>query len=442
MRFEEAAKLRDAIRNIETSREGNVVVDFDNEGRDYIAWESQGLLTSFSVFAMRGGKMTGRDLFRTKSAASEEESLSIFVMSYYAGKKPPATIYLDFNHAATEAQKQTRVDTLNLLAEFFRKEYDYAPEFVIDPEEKRHAATLALSRQNAAEDIRKRVSERGNIEALVELKNVLRLRKTPERIEGFDIAQLDGRHPVASLISFHNGVPDRRNYRLFNLRTTVGIVDDFASMREAVTRRYSRLIKEEKPLPDLLLIDGGIGQVNAVKGALDELGFYPDIVGLAKRDEELWKPNAGEPVKLPRRSEALKVLQAVRDETHRFATTQNQKLRSRDLAMGGLESVKGVGKKRAAELMKAFGSLEAIAAAKPQDIASGGGISGELAATVKAAAKLALENKKRNAAALKTKTGVRYSPFGKDYRTDGKDSAYAADSAAKLAADAAALYGD
>jgi excinuclease ABC subunit C len=112
---------------------------------------------------------------------------------------------------------------------------------------------------------------------------------------------------VASLISFKNGVPDRKNYRYFKLRTVVGIVDDFAAMREVVHRRYSRLIREGKELPDLVLIDGGIGQVNAAKGVMDELGMDSDVVGLAKRDEELWLPHAAEPVRLSKRSEGLKV---------------------------------------------------------------------------------------------------------------------------------------
>jgi excinuclease ABC subunit C len=197
---------------------------------------------------------------------------------------------------------------------------------------------------------------------------------------------------VASLISFRDGVPDKKNYRYFKLRSVVGIVDDFAGMREAVQRRYSRLIREGKELPDLVLIDGGIGQVNAAKGVMEGLGMDIDVVGLAKRDEELWLPLAKEPVRLSKRSEALKVLQHVRDETHRFATGLNQRLRSGDLFFPVLESVDGIGPKRAAAIMKAYDSVANIAAAEPGEIAERCGISAQAARAVRASARLALED--------------------------------------------------
>jgi excinuclease ABC subunit C len=266
-----------------------------------------------------------------------------------------------------------------------------------------------MARQNAAEDLRKRLKERGAGPALDELSAALKLKRRPVRIEGFDIAQLDGKHPVASLISFKNGLPDRKNYRLFNLKTVIGIVDDFAAMREAVRRRYSRLIREGSDLPDLILIDGGIGQVNAAAAVLGELGIDADIAGLAKRNEELWLPAAKEAVVLNRRSEALKILQAVRDETHRFATTQNQKLRSKDIAFASLENTTGIGPARAAALMTAYTSLAALAAASPADIAARAGISLPLAKTAQSAARVALANRrtetKRLAAPLHDGTG-------------------------------------
>jgi excinuclease ABC subunit C len=238
------------------------------------------------------------------------------------------------------------------------------------------------------------------------------------------------------LISFKNGMPDKKNYRYFKLRSVVGIVDDFASMREAVQRRYSRLLKEGHELPDLILIDGGIGQVNAAKGVLDQLGADVDVVGLAKRDEELWLPEAKGPVRLSKRSEALKVLQFVRDETHRFATGLNQKLRSKDLSFPALESVEGIGPKRAAVIMKAYGSLPAIAAAVPKDMAERCGVSEAAARAVRAAAKLALDDQKVAQGRLKAGQGRTGHAAGEsvallaaeaaapDYDTkDGKDSA-------------------
>jgi excinuclease ABC subunit C len=165
-------------------------------------------------------------------------------------------------------------------------------------------------------------------------------------------------------------------------------------MREAVQPRYSRLIREGKDMPDVILIDGGIGQVNAAKGVMDELGMDCGVVGLAKRDEELWLPHAQEPIALPRRSEALKVLKFVRDETHRFATGFNQRLRSKDLFFPVLESVDGIGKRRAAAIIKAYENIENIAAAAPAEIAERCRLTQSVAKAVRAAARLALKDRK------------------------------------------------
>ncbi|MDR2258758.1 MAG: excinuclease ABC subunit UvrC [Treponema sp.] len=395
LKFERAAQLRNAIRAIEDLSGESSVVDFDPEGRDYISWATEGVFTTFTVFSMRGGKMTGRELFRTHSAADEQESLETFAAAYYSpDRPPPPKIYLALTAAGGDragADAGSAGAGLAQLSRWFREQFGFEPE-LCPPAEKHHAAILAMARQNAMEDLRRRLKERGAGPALDELSKALGLRARPERIEGFDIAQLDGKHPVASLISFKNGVPDRKNYRHFKLRTVVGVVDDFAAMREAVRRRYSRLIREEKELPDLVLIDGGIGQVNAAKGILDELGLDLDVVGLAKREEELWLPQAKKPVVLSRQSEALKVLQFVRDETHRFATSLNQRLRSGDLFFPILESVEGIGPKRAAAIMKAYIGVAAIAAAENAELAERCGISLGAAKAVRAAAKLALED--------------------------------------------------
>jgi excinuclease ABC subunit C len=383
MQFEQAAQIRNTIKAIENlAGEDSSVEDLNPEDRDYIAWASSGVLATFTVFSMRGGKMTGRDLYRTRSAADKLESLEIFITSYYDSiHPPPARIFIqDYQN-----------ENMNLILSWFKERFSYEPE-LLAPEEKHHSAILAMAKQNAAEDLRKRLKERGAGPALDELLRVLNLKSRPERIEGFDIAQLDGKHPVASLISFKNGVPDRKNYRYFKLRTVIGIVDDFAAMREVVRRRYSRLIREGKELPDLILVDGGIGQVNAAKGVLDELGADCGLIGLAKREEELWLPAAKEPLVLSRQSEALKVLQHVRDECHRFATNFNQRLRSKDLFFPILESVEGVGPKRAAAIMKAYESLANIAAANPGEMAERCQISENTARAVCAVAKLARDS--------------------------------------------------
>ncbi|MDR2193241.1 MAG: excinuclease ABC subunit UvrC [Treponema sp.] len=429
LNFERASELRDTIRAIEMLQDtsDSMVVDMNEDARDYIASASEGVLTTFTVFSMRGGKMIGRELFRTRSAANEEESVETFLMSYYNHSiLPPPAIYVETLNNGNSGMREAREEHEANLKKWFMETFGYVPA-IQGADNKHHAAILAMARQNALEDLRKRLKERGAGPVLEELMQALRLNRLPVRIEGFDIAQLDGKHPAASLIAFKNGRPDRKNYRIFKLRTVIGIVDDFAAMREAVERHYSRALREGKDLPDLILIDGGLGQVNAAQGILNELGIDCDIVGLAKREEELWLPGASEPVRLSKRSEALKLLQFVRDETHRFATSFNQKLRSEDICFSVLENIEGIGEKKAAVIMKAFTSLERIADASAETIAKTCGIKPSLARAVRTAASLSLAD--RETAKKRLMSGVG--------RSAPKSAGRASRSGASLAVEAA-----
>jgi excinuclease ABC subunit C len=349
-------------------------------------------------------------LYRARSACDETESLELFITSYYdPGRPPPGKIFLQpaawpDSRPATDSDSTPDINIHSAapkLDSWFKDQFGFIPEMIVSGET-HHAAILAMARQNASEDLRKRIKDRGAGPALDELAQVLNLETRPQIIEGFDIAQLDGKHPVASLISFKNGIPNRKNYRYFKLRSVIGVVDDYASMREAVRRRYTRQIREGGELPDLILIDGGIGQVNTAKAVIDELGMHCGIVGLAKREEELWLPDAREPIVLSRRSEALKVLQHVRDECHRFATTLNQKLRSKDLFFPVLESVDGIGPARAAAIMKVYENIDNIAAADPMEIAGRCGINEASARAVRAVAKNAVEDREDSIKRLNT----------------------------------------
>lgn len=266
-----------------------------------------------------------------------------------------------------------------------------------DTQHRRDSAILEMAKHNAKEDIIRRMRERGDTPALNELKSLLGLERIPHRIEGFDIAHIGGKFPVASLISFWDGNPDKKNYRYFRLKTTNGVIDDFASMREAASRRYSRLANEKKPLPDLILIDGGIGQVNAVDGILKALDLDIPIAGLAKRDEEIWRPHTSKPICLPRRSDALRLLQRVRDETHRFATSRNQNLRTKENTVSAFIELPHVGEKREKILIKTFSTLENLANAQEAEIAQAlhvrSGEASEILLAAKAAAQKRSETK-------------------------------------------------
>ena len=368
-KFEAAAGLRDTIKALEELAEAQKIVDLNPEQRDYIALAAEGNHATFVVLQMRGGKLLGRDLFQTEIYSGEEEAFEEFLVSYYTSRAVPAeAIYLSHPIELEAAGR-------------FLREKSSTTELTV-PESGRHQAILRMAKENAWLDLKKRLETGGNAHALIELKRVLSLEKMPHRIEGFDIAQLDGTNPVASLISFWNGSPDRKNYRKFHIKSLQGAIDDFQSIKEAVARRYSRLLNEKKDLPDLILIDGGKGQVNAAFSVLETLGLKIPVVGLAKREEEIFLPHTSEPVLLPRGSPALRVLQAVRDETHRFATGFNQLLRSKQLKLTTLESVPGIGEKRSRALLKEFGSLEALASAEPSEIALRGGVPEAVAETV------------------------------------------------------------
>ncbi len=371
--FEEAARLRDAVQAIELFAGRSSAVDFDPEARDYVAWAADGDLVSFVAFQMRDGRLSGRDILRGKLYGTEEEALQGFLMSYYGPERgPPPRIFVQ------------RPVELGLIAEYFRRELGEKAEFST-PSERRHEAAMNLAAQNAAEDLAKRRREAGDIPALEELRSALGLSALPTLIEGFDIAQLGGKHTVASLVSFRNGVPDKKNYRYFKIKSLEGAIDDFGAMREAVARRYTRLVNEGTELPDLILIDGGPGQVSAAKEILDALGVDSDLAGLAKREEEIYLPDRPEPVVLGMDSPALRVLVAVRDETHRFATGLNQRLRAAELRFGVLEGIEGVGPGRARALMREFGSIDMVAAAPEEALAKVGRMGAEAAARVKAA---------------------------------------------------------
>ncbi len=360
LNFEKAARLRDGIKALQVLQNQNIVETFDSEDRDYIAYANEGELVSFTVLKFRNGKLLGRENFRAESLNDDEDLIGEFMTCYYEEKNViPPTVFIpqtsEYEHIAKWLKEAMncesqliQVSTADSIA--------------------RDVAAIQMAKHNAKEDIVRRLRERGDIPAMQELKEKLNLDVLPIRIEGFDIAHIGGKWPVASLISFYNGNPDKKNYRYFRLKTTDGLIDDFASMKEAVSRRYSRLLNEQSDLPDLILIDGGIGQVNAVEEILNSLGLDIPVAGLAKRDEEIYLPGNSTPICLPKRSDALRLLQRVRDETHRFATSRNQALRTKENVKSIFLEINGIGEKRAVILQKEFTTLENLASSSAEKI--------------------------------------------------------------------------
>lgn len=352
--FEKAAKYRDALKSIEVLKQKQNIIDFNPEIRDYVSFLLEEETLIFSVFQMREGRMSGRDLITFQPCFDLEDSIRQFLIQYYEQyHEPPNQIFI---------QSPFPLDS---IIAFIEKNHRCTIQW-IDPQEAKDLSIINMGLENCRHEMIRTKRLEGEMPALQELKQVLMLKQLPTHIEGFDIAQLHGKNTVASLIVFKNGKPDNANYRSFNIKTLKGKIDDFEAIREAVARRYSRLINEKKPLPQLILIDGGEGQVNAASQIIEALNLSIPIVGLAKREEWLYLPHNPNPIILPKGNDALRILQAVRDETHRLATTKSRKQRNQSLTFQQLESIPGIGHKRALALLEQFGSIENLSKQTPK----------------------------------------------------------------------------
>jgi excinuclease ABC subunit C len=217
---------------------------------------------------------------------------------------------------------------------------------------------------------------------MAELQQALNLPVLPAHIEGFDISNISGTLCVASTVCFRDGKPHKDHYRHYQIKTVEGS-DDFASMAEVVGRRYARVREEGGQLPDLVMVDGGAGQLNAALQALEAIGAALPVIGLAKQMEEIYTPGASVPLRLPRNSPALHLIQRLRDEAHRFANAYHQKLRKRRIQESVLDEVDGLGAKRKLALLQRFGSIQRLRAASVDEIAAVPGVGPKLAAVVK-----------------------------------------------------------
>ena len=367
--FERAAKLRDQISAIEEVSVEQRVMEFTEEDRDYIALAPCGESQVAVVLQVREGKLLGKEVFEVAEYAPDEEALSHFVARYYAERKTiPDAVYVG-----------RELDGENLS--LFLRELAGRQIAVKMPQRGKHTQLMSMAESNAREEAAKAARGAEMTMALEGLKEDLGLAALPRRIEGFDIAHLEGTDTVASMVRFTDGRPDRKLYRAFTIRSLDGKVDDFESIREAVARRYTRVVNEEMERPDLILIDGGKGQLGAARGVLIALGLDAmPVIGLAKKQEEIFMPGRDDPLVLDEASPSLRILEQVRNESHRFATTLNKKKRAKRVALTLLEDVPGIGQARSKRLMMVFGSMEAILGATVDDIQKKAGVPRETAA--------------------------------------------------------------
>jgi len=390
LEFEEAAQYRDQLQAIEkVVAKQKVISPAANTDQDVIAFAREEGDACVQVFFIRHGKLIGREYFLLEGTKDEEDEavLQEFVTQFYdEAAHIPKEVLLP--HEVQEAQiiekwlRQKRGQKVVLRVPKRGKKRD-----LVEMAASNARDTLATLRQQWAVDRSK------HVEAMNELQEALDLPAPPARIEGYDISHTQGRQTVGSMVVFVQGVPYKRDYRRFNVRTAAN--DDYGAMREVLTRRFRRYkeslageltdpsqigrVKKETAwslLPDLVLIDGGKGQLAVALEVLDKfdlLGEVP-VAALAKREEEVFLPGRDRPVLLPRRAEGFYLVQRVRDESHRFANQGHRKRRSKVGTASILDSVPGVGPKRRKILLDHFGSLDDLRKATAEEIASVPGI--------------------------------------------------------------------
>ena len=359
--YEKAAVLRDQIESIEEIMEKQFVDLADDDlDQDVIAIAKGNLDIYVVIMPIRNGKITGRDDFLMSGSKhdSTSEILSSFIQQYYGYNR----------HVPKQILLSEEIDDKDLLEEWLS---DLRGNKVrIKVPQKGVKLRLVKMAEKNAEIIKHQKKKLEN--SLIELKKYLKLEKVPRIIEGYDISNISGKFAVGSKVSFKDAKPNKKMYKHFKMETPGP--NDFAMMKELLTRRLKLI--ETDPEPDLIVIDGGKGQLGMACDVLDELDLnHIPIIGLAKEFEEIYLPNSKRPIIIPKNNRALHLLQQVRDESHRFAITYHRKLRSKNISESSLDDIKGIGKKRKINLLKEFGSIENIKNASLDELINVDGMS-------------------------------------------------------------------
>ena len=367
--YEEAAIYRDQLSAIKSFKEKQSQVATDFEERDVIALAREDSLGVAVIIRIRNGRIFSREKVSLQGLTDQDGKTLQTVITRF---------YLDSDFIPKEIALQMNPEDEKELNQWLREKRNGAVHFLF-PQKGEKAKELRITMQNAklllGEWIIKREKRKEQIpKMLSQLQEDLNLDVPPKRIEAFDISHLSGTNTVASMVCFIDTKPRKTEYRKFNVKTVFGI-DDFAAMREVVFRRYKRVKEEEKPFPDLILIDGGKGQLSMAVSALRELGLdYIPVVGLAKKLEEVFVPGNPEAQSIHKLSPGLILLRRIRDEAHRFAITFQRQKRNKDMVMSVFSKIPGMGKKRLEKLLQTFDGPEAIAKLTPEVIQGETGI--------------------------------------------------------------------
>jgi len=368
--FERAAELRDVLQHLERMEEPTVVLEVEGGDRDVIGYARDGDDACVTVLRIRSGKLLSREQRFLTNIDGEEDTdvITMFLAGSYVGMQEKARqLLLPFDFPDRELIEQSLPDSRIQI-----------------PQRGPRRELIALAEQNARHLLEElklasmEAEERAG-DPVYELGRELGLQRLPRSLVCFDISTTQGTDTVGSCVWFENGRPKRAEYRKFKVKTVEG-TDDFASMKEVVNRYFARRIADEKPLPDLIVIDGGKGQLSAAHEALVEhsLGDRP-LISLAKREEEIFIWGREDPLKLSRRSPGLRLLQQARDEAHRFAVTYNRKRRSMRTVTSELLKIRGIGPVKRRLLLKEFGSVQGVREAGEDAIAKLPGFNAERA---------------------------------------------------------------
>jgi excinuclease ABC subunit C len=386
MNFEEAASIRNKIQSLEVYTERQKVVSEDLLDKDIFAFVKEENDACAMVLNIRDGKVIGKRHFyidnveEKMEAGGEDEILESMIFKYYS----------ENNFIPDEIYLQKELENTDAITEWFGQKFDKKVDISV-PQRGDKVKLVSMVKANAQymlDELKLQRLKREFIpHSVTSLKRDLRLTKLPRRIECFDISNIQGTDTVASMVVFFDGRPKKTDYRKFKMRSSlneVGKPDDFASMREVIYRRYIKIAQPEAVslndnieitnhksqtsdskgwdvVPDLIVIDGGKGQLSSAVQVLNDIGLKNmNIIGLAKRLEEVFLPEHNEAQSIPKTSSGLKLLQRVRDEAHRFAITFHRSLRDKRTLKSELESIKGIGKKTAQKLLTDFGSVEKI----------------------------------------------------------------------------------
>lgn len=382
MDFEQAARLRDQIQAVTAVVEGQRIATKTRGEQDIVAFVAERDHAYVQVFFVRNGKLIGRESFVLQGTRHEDLSsiMSSFIQQFYASAPhiPPLLLL------------QHVVEDKETLQQWLSDKRGGSVRIQV-PQRGSKKQLVDIVAQNARQGleqlkIKQLASPKALSTALAEIKEALNLPHSPERIEGYDISDIQGAAAVGSMVVFEKGKPKSAHYRRFRIKSVSG-ADDYAMLAEVLKRRFKRAEAATGSWaikPDLVLIDGGKGQLNAAMAAMREMGAEGiPAAGLAKENEELFVPGRAKPIVLPPSSPGLQLLQRLRDEAHRFALGYHHRIRKRDTFASALDRVPGIGAKRRKALLRRFGSLKAIRAADVEELTEADGITKDLAQKIK-----------------------------------------------------------